>query len=119
MLKDSGGNSGGRATQHAELEAEPEDDSWSYFMEQSITIFLSQHRNADLFSVFSIECRTTLCEIQVIGFDQSTSPDWQRVLFDLTQQPWYDFGMVGTSIDDFQGQLAIVTYLTRRPSDDG
>ena len=119
MLQSSGGKTGGRASKHAEIEAEPNDDNWSYFMEQSVTIFLSQHQNAELFSVFNIECRTTLCEIQVIGFDQSTSPDWHRILFDLGQQSWYDFGEVGTSYSEYQGQLAIVTHLTRRMSDSG
>ena len=108
------GNSGGRSSMHAKIEAEPEDDNWSYFMEQSLMLFVSQHRNSEMFSIFNIECRTTLCEIQVVGYDESTSPDWQRVLFDLRQQPWYDFGSVGTSHSDFQGQLAIVTHLTRR-----
>ncbi len=72
-----------RNSKHAEIEAEPEDDNWSYFMEQSISMFLSQHPNAGLFTVFSVECSTTLCQIQIIGFDESTSPDWGRVLFDL------------------------------------
>ncbi len=104
---------------HAKIAAEPEDDNWSYFMEQSLMLFMSQHRNAEMFSIFNIECRTTLCEIQVIGYDQSTSPDWQRVLYDLAQQPWYDFGSVGTSNSEFQGQLAMVTHLTRRSKETG
>ena len=108
------GDSGGRSSKHAEIEAEPKDDNWSYFMEQSLMLFVSQHRNSELFSIFNIECRTTLCEIQVIGYNESTSPDWQRILFDLHQQPWYDFGQVGTSNSEYQGQLAIVTHLTRR-----
>jgi hypothetical protein len=102
-----------RNSKHAELEAEPEDDNWSYFMEQSLSMFLSQHPNAGLFTVFSVECRSTLCQIQVIGFDESTSPDWGRVLFDLSKQPWYDFNQVHSTSDEYQGQLAIATHLKR------
>ena len=58
------------------LESEATDDSWSYFMEQTLHMFISSHANAGNFSIFHIECRTTLCEIQAIGFDESTQPDW-------------------------------------------
>ena len=51
------------------LESEPKDDSWSYFMEQTLQLFISGHAEADKFSIFHIECRTTICEIQAIGFD--------------------------------------------------
>lgn len=113
----TGSTGGGSAGRHAELEAEPEDDSWSYFMEQSLRQFLGQHPKASLFTIFNVECRTTLCEIQATGYDPSTAPDWDRILYDLGQQPWYDFRHVGTSQDEYQGQLAIVTHLTRRESE--
>jgi len=104
----------GRSDVHAELEAEPEDDSWSYFMEQALNQFISRHPNTSKFAIFNIECRTTLCEIQAVGYDDSTSPDWSRILYDLQQEPWYEFGQVGTSSTDYQGQLAVVTHLRRR-----
>jgi hypothetical protein len=104
---------GGRSDTHTELENEPEDAGWSYFMEQALSQFLSQHPNAGLFNIFNIECRTTICEIQALGYNDSTAPDWSRIMYDLQQQPWYDFGQVGTSQNDYQGQLAIVTHLRR------
>jgi hypothetical protein len=95
------------------LEAEEIDDSWSYFMKQSLQLFLSSHVEAIKFSIFHIECRTSMCEIQAVGFNDSTAPDWSRILYDMAQQPWYDFGQVGTSSNDYQGQLAILTRLYR------
>ena len=95
------------------LESEERDESWSYFMEQTLRMFIANHADASKFSVFHIECRTTMCEIQVIGFDESTSPDWSRVLYDMTLQPWYEFGQVGTTAGRYQGQLALLTRLTR------
>ncbi len=95
------------------LESEERDESWSYFMEQTLRMFIANHADAGKFSVFHIECRTTMCEIQVIGFDESTSPDWSRVLYDMTLQPWYEFGQVGTHAGRYQGQLALLTRLTR------
>ena len=95
------------------LESEAKDDGWSYFMEQTLQMFIASHSDADKFSIFHIECRTSMCEIQAIGFDESTSPDWSRVLFDMSLQPWYEFGQVGTFAENYQGQLALVTRLTR------
>ena len=106
---------GERRTVRDILESEPKDDNWSYFMEQTLQLFISGHAEADKFSIFHIECRTTICEIQAIGFDESTSPDWSRVLYDMSLQPWYEFGQVGTSVGSYQGQLALLTRLTRKP----
>jgi hypothetical protein len=39
---------GGRADTHTELENEPEDADWSYFMEQALSQFLSEHPTARL-----------------------------------------------------------------------
>jgi len=98
------------------LEAEEKDEGWSYFTEQALRLFISGHAEAKKFSIFHIECRSSMCEIQAVGFNDSTAPDWSRVLYDLEQQPWYDFGQVGTSFNDYQGQLAILTRLYRQTS---
>jgi hypothetical protein len=95
------------------LESEPIDESWSYFMEQTLQMFISNHAEASKFSIFHIECRTSMCEVQVIGFDESTASDWSRILYDMSLQPWYEFGQVGTTQNGYQGQLAILTRLTR------
>ena len=104
---------GGQSDVHAELEAEAKDDGWSYFMEQALSEFIGQHPNASKFVIFGIECRTTLCQIQAVGYDDSTMPDWSRILYDLRSQPWYEFGQAGSSSTDYQGQMAIVTHLHR------
>jgi len=95
------------------LESEPTDESWSYFMEQTLQMFIANHAEASKFSVFHIESRTTMCEIQAIGFDESTASDWSRILYDTSLQPWYEFDQVGTFQNGFEGQLAILTRLTR------
>ena len=95
------------------FEEEAYDDSWSYFMEQALRQFVSNHAEAAKFSIFHIECRTSMCEIQAIGFDDSTGSYWSRILYDLSLEAWYDFGEVGTYSNDYQGQLAILTRLKR------
>ncbi len=96
------------------LEEETYDDSWSFFMEQALRQFISSHADSSQFSIFHIECRTTMCEIQAIGFDESTASNWSRVLYDLSLEPWYEFSQVGTFQDAVQGQLAILTRLSRK-----
>ena len=46
-----------------DLEAEPRDYEWSYFMEQSIGQYLATHPESIYFDVAGIECRSTICEI--------------------------------------------------------
>ena len=91
-----------------ELELEPKDDSWAYYMEQTLLQFLSAHPTIDQFDISSIECRTTKCQIEVFGFDESTVPVWQQVMYDIRQQPWSEFGQYGSSAGNIEGRLTIV-----------
>ena len=98
---------------HAELEAEAKDDSWAYYMEQSLQQFLAGHPDSPNFVISNIECRTTMCEIQAIGYDESTGPAWNAMLFDMRQQPWFDFSESGSSSSSIDGSMAIITTLRR------
>lgn len=102
----------------AELELEPKDDSWAYYMEQTLVQFLSTHPTIDQFDILSIECRTTKCQIEVSGFHESTVPVWQQVMYDIRQQPWSEFGQYGTSSGNVDGRLTIVGTLYRKPEPD-
>ena len=98
-----------------ELELEAKDDSWAYYMEQTLLQYLSAHPAIDQFDISSIECRTTKCQIEVFGFDDSTVPVWQQVMYDIRQQPWSEFGQHGTSSGNVDGRLTIVGTLHRNP----
>lgn len=97
----------------AELQSEPKDDSWAYYMEQTLLQYLSAHPSIDQFDISYIECRTTKCQIEVFGFDESTVPVWQQVMYDIRQQPWSEFGQYGSSSGNVDGRLAIVGTLHR------
>ena len=62
-----------------DLDAEPKDDSWAYYMEQTLTQFIARHPSATDFEISYVECRTTVCQIQAIGFDDSTGPTWTQI----------------------------------------
>lgn len=65
-------------------------------MEQTLSRHLITHPKAAQFDFRSVDCRTTFCEIQAVGVDESTSPVWTQVTYDVRQQPWSEFDMFGT-----------------------
>ena len=95
------------------FEAEPKDGSWAYYMEQAMLQYLSSHASIGQFDISIIECRTTKCQIEVIGYDESTVPVWQQVMYDIRQQPWSEFDMYATSSGMIDGRLMIVGTLHR------
>jgi hypothetical protein len=101
-----------------QLEAEPKDDSWAYYMEQTLLQYLSGHSSIAQFDISRIDCRTTQCLIEVIGYDESTVPVWQQVMYDIRQQPWSEFGQTGTSFGVINGRLTIVATLHRVTEDE-
>ena len=103
---------------HAALEAESEDYAWSHFTEQALRHFLGAHAEIIYFDVINIECRTSLCEIQAFGVDNSTVPRWAKILHDLRNQPWSEFGQVGTSSSTVDGREVLITYLHRSSKSD-
>jgi hypothetical protein len=66
------------ADQRQELELEPKDGSWGYYMEQTLLQFLGSHPSISQFDISRIECRTTRCQVEVIGYDESTAPVGNR-----------------------------------------
>jgi len=103
------------AHRRSALMEEPKDDSWAYFMEQAILQFLSNHAAMPEFTLDFIECRSTRCQIGVVAYDENTWPTWQRVMYDMRQQPWYEFGEVGSTWGDVEGRNMAFTELHRLP----
>jgi hypothetical protein len=101
--------------QWQELELEPKDDSWGYYMEQTLLQFLGGHPSIAQFDISRIECRTTKCQVEIIGYDESTAPVWEQVMYDIRQQPWSEFGQYGSSSGNIDGNFVIVGTLLRVP----
>ncbi len=86
---------GGRIAQlHRQVESEAEELSWSTYMEAQIAGYLSQKLALSELSIPLIECRTTLCEVQVIGYGESPMQSWTISTGDMRAQPWFDFANV-------------------------
>ena len=99
------------------IDAEPKDDSWAYYMEQTMLEYLSSHPAISQFEISYIECRTTVCQVKVIGYDESTSPVWQQLMYDMRQQPWSEFGQQGNSWGTVEGRLVILENMHRQQSE--
>jgi hypothetical protein len=103
------------ANQWQKLELEPKDNSWAYYMEQTLLQFLGSHPSTAQFDISRIECRTTRCQLEVVGYDESTEPVWQQVMYDIRQQPWSEFDQSGTSSGNVDGSLVHIGTLSRQP----
>lgn len=98
-----------------ELLEEPKDDAWAYTMELAIEQFLANHPDSPKFSIDYVECRSTLCQIAVAGYDDSTNSVWSGVLYDMRVQSWYEFGQTGTGGSVVDGRYVLISKLYRRP----
>jgi hypothetical protein len=98
----------------AKLMEEPEDTAWAPYMEQNISMFLSRHPAAGEFEIAYIDCRTSRCQVKAIGFDESTGPTWNRIVFEMTREPWATIGETGSSFGMLDGRFVIVQDLHRR-----
>ncbi len=79
---------------HARVESEAVELSWSTYMEAQIAGYLNQRLALSEVSIPLIECRTTLCEVQVIGYGESPMQSWTNSTGDMRAQPWFDFANV-------------------------
>jgi hypothetical protein len=102
------------ANQWQRLDLEPKDNSWAYYMEQTLLQFLGGHPSTAQFDISRIECRTTTCQLEVVGYDEGTVPVWQQVMYDIRQQPWSEFGQYGTSSGNVDGRLILIGTLLRQ-----
>lgn len=99
---------------HEELEQESEDYAWAHQMEQNIRQHLMQQRNGIVLDVLSVECRTSLCEIQALNPVQGGPNAFGAALQSMTQQPWWDFEkMHAHSGDDASGGQLLAILIRR------
>lgn len=75
---------------HEQLEQEARDESWAHSMESELyNYFLANGQDlASNFGVPNVVCRSTLCEVQVVGYGEGSHEIWQSVTSDLESQPW-------------------------------
>lgn len=75
---------------HGILEEEVRDELWAVPMETELYnyFFENSPELANNFGVPTVVCRTTICEVQAIGYGQGSLEAWQTATSDLDSQPW-------------------------------
>ena len=106
----------GLAELYQELQSEPTDPSWSVYMETQLSEFLTGHPELADSSIVSIECRTSLCEMQAVV---PSLLNWGLVVPDFYAQAWHDLdiaSVIGEPISS--DQAGLIWILRRRESGD-
>lgn len=98
------------------LIAEDRDLDWAEETERRITRFVGLDQDGDQFDLFGVECRKSICESQAVGDNPSSGPIWDRVVDDITNQPWNDFNQTSSSTEVLDRQLVVLTHLLRKDS---
>lgn len=100
---------------HLRMEGEPTDHSWSVYMEDQMTEYLLSRPALDSSSIVLVECRTTLCQIQVIMEDGSSMVDWVLEIPEFFRQSWHDLVPAGANGDELaSGATGLIWMLERR-----
>lgn len=71
---------------HRRLETESRDPPWSVQSEQLIRQSLATHLTSPEFDVAAVECRRTLCEMQIFGYSENAAKKWSEVAAGLAGQ---------------------------------
>jgi hypothetical protein len=98
---------------HAQLEAEPKDLVRAPQLEYDIRNYL-QSTASNAYSIDLIECRTTLCELQVTASQSDAKTAWSNALAAMRQQPWA--AVIASTVhavqeDDVTRSVGVVTIL--------
>jgi len=97
-------------------ESDEREESWAQYMEGQLTAYFAQKPELAQFSFSLIDCRTSICEIHVIGYGPDALALWNVGIADITTQTWHDFGSMSSNQSNPQPDiLAIVLILTRKP----
>jgi hypothetical protein len=99
----------------ARYEADQRDESWATYMEGQLWAYFSQKPELAQFNFSLIDCRTTICEIHVLGYGPDALTAWNVGTADLVPQPWHDFRSMSMNRHNPEPDiLAIVLILTRK-----
>jgi hypothetical protein len=100
---------------HRELEREVIDYSWSEFIETQLVDYFASRPGIDASNIAGLECRASLCEVQILMPSESQMLDWVGEFGEFMRQPWHELevaGFDGDSVGEEQG--GIVWFLRRR-----
>jgi hypothetical protein len=91
-------------TLHQDLTKQERDPNWSESAEAQIRAYLTYMIKDNWIEIISIQCGSSLCEIQSAVRSPDTAPqdvaDWQEIFFSMPQQWWWaTYGFDDPTID--------------------
>jgi hypothetical protein len=92
---------------------ETKDLAWSHNTEQALRQFFAAHKSAASFDFTLVDCRTTFCEVEAVGPNEDAWPTWGQITYDVSKQPWSEFGTNGSSYESRNGRTVFVMTLFR------
>jgi hypothetical protein len=99
---------------HRQLEIEHTDIGWSDFIETQIIDHFAEIPELESLTVLGVECRTTLCEVQIVMEDPSEFGDWLAEMMAFHDESWHDLATVDLNGDDVgEDRMGIVWLLQR------
>lgn len=101
-----------RAHDEAKRAAEPKDVQWAYRMEQAFNAGLAAH--AQVFADYSVDCRTTYCEIRATGLTPESQGIFEQVEGEVLDQTREFTGGEGGFGEDGDGRYSMKVRLNRR-----
>lgn len=103
----------------SKMESEGRDDSWAQFMEAQIAAYLASKPTFAAFQIALIQCRSSMCEIQAVGYGPDAAATWFAAVNDLPRQPWaVEFGDGNFEMRQFAPDVtSILMQMARVKSD--
>lgn len=102
----------------ARYENDSREDSWASYMEGLLAAYFAQKPQLAQFYISLIDCRTSICEIHLLGYGPEALTQWNSATADMVSQPWFEFNNMSMNRRNPEpGILAIVLILTKKPPD--
>jgi hypothetical protein len=90
-------------------------------LEFELRNYLQEQAANGTYNVGHVECRTTLCEIQVTATNREGRTEWSQVLAELRRQPWasaIESTVHSAQEDEAMNTVGLVTFLRLRTVQD-
>jgi hypothetical protein len=97
---------------HSALERELRDDSWSYYMEQTLGNYLGVRAPQVGVEIINVACRSTACEIQAFDAGEM-SPGIARLMSAATKEPWWEFTSMDARSATHESRGIAIIFLSR------
>jgi len=88
-------------------------------LEFEIRNYLQEKAADGTYTVGRVDCRTTLCELQITAMSRDARTEWSKLLADLRQQPWADAiesTVHSAQEDEAMNTVGLVTIVRLRPA---